>query len=95
MTFLIHADVAASITELKKDPMGTINAGFGNTVAILNRNEPAFYAVPPRLYEALLELADDAELAALVRKRIESNEPTIAARIDLAGNLTFDDAIHA
>ncbi len=95
MAFLIHADVAASITELKKDPMGTINAGLGNAVAILNRNEPAFYAVPPHLYEALLELADDDALAALVRKRIKSNEPAVAARIDQDGNLTFEDAIQA
>ncbi|AXL64452.1 plasmid stabilization protein, partial (plasmid) [Klebsiella pneumoniae subsp. pneumoniae] len=53
---------AASITELKRDPMGTFNAGEGAPVAILNRNEPAFYCVPPALYAQLMELLEDQEL---------------------------------
>lgn len=43
MAFQILTTTAASITELKRDPMGTFNAGDGAPVAILNRNEPAFY----------------------------------------------------
>lgn len=42
MAFQILTTTAASITELKRDPMGTFNAGEGAPVAILNRNEPAF-----------------------------------------------------
>lgn len=41
MAFQILTTTAASITELKRDPMGTFNAGDGAPVAILNRNEPA------------------------------------------------------
>jgi len=31
-------------------------------VAILNRNEPAFYCVPAKAYEAMLERIEDLEL---------------------------------
>ena len=42
MSNLIYATVTASVSELKKNPMGTVSAGQGQTVAILNRNAPAF-----------------------------------------------------
>ena len=80
MTYTVLADVAASVTELKKDPMGTIREGGGETVVILNRNEPAFYAVPPARYEAMLELIDDLRLAEIVRAR--AGEPTVRVDID-------------
>jgi antitoxin StbD len=38
--------------------MGTLAAGEGEPVAILNRNEPAFYGVPAGVYAALMESAD-------------------------------------
>lgn len=80
MTYAVLADVAASVTELKKDPMGTIREGGGETVVILNRNEPAFYAVPPARYEAMLEMIDDLRLAEIVRAR--AGEPTVRVDID-------------
>ena len=63
------ADLSASVTELKKDPMGIIRSGLGEAVVILNRNEPAFYAVPPAQYELMMQLIDDAHLAQLVKQR--------------------------
>jgi antitoxin StbD len=69
MTFPMLADTAASITELKKNPMGTVAAGMGGAVAILNRNEPAFYCVPAEAYEAMLEIIEDFELARIVEER--------------------------
>ena len=48
MTYQVLASTMASISELKKNPMGTVAAGDGAPVAILNRNEPAFYCVPAR-----------------------------------------------
>ncbi|MEE9102486.1 MULTISPECIES: type II toxin-antitoxin system Phd/YefM family antitoxin [Pseudomonas] len=80
MAHSVLADVAASITELKKDPMGTIEAGRGKTVVILNRNAPAFYAVPPDVYERMLEALDDAHLARLVKER--SDEPSREISLD-------------
>ena len=80
MAHSVLADVAASITELKKDPMGTIEAGRGKPVVIFNRNAPAFYAVPADVYERMLEALDDAHLARLVKER--SDEPSREISLD-------------
>lgn len=69
MPNIIHSDTTASISELKKNPMATVNAGAGSPVAILNHNQPAFYCVPAELYEQMLEYIDEQELAKLVTKR--------------------------
>ena len=76
----------ASITELKKNPMGTAQAGSGDVVAILNRND-----------KAMLDLIDDLKLVQEVQARLEANEPRVPARIvngDLVfkGEPGFDDA---
>ena len=65
----IFAQTSASVSELKRNPMGTVAAGEGFSVAILNRNEPAFYCVPAKAYEALLERIEDLELNALADAR--------------------------
>ena len=38
MPHVIHTAMTASVTDLKKNPMGTVAAGEGEAVAILNRN---------------------------------------------------------
>ena len=76
----MHASVTASVTELKRNPMGTVAAGDGATVAILNRNEPAFYCVPAKEYEAMQNMIEDAELNAIADARAES--PEIAVSLD-------------
>ncbi len=55
----------ASVSELKKNPMGSVAAGEGFPVAILNRNEPAFFCVPAKAYEAMLDRLEDLELNAV------------------------------
>lgn len=65
----IYAATTASVTELKKNPMGTVASGEGFPVAILNHNEPAFYCIPAKAYEALLERLEDLELNALADSR--------------------------
>lgn len=49
--------------------MGTVSAEDGYPVAILNRNQPAFYCVPAELYERMLDALDDQELVKLVNER--------------------------
>lgn len=80
MPHSIHASVTASITELKRNPMDTVAAGDGATVLILNRNEPAFYCVPAKEYEAMQDEIEDAELNAIADARAES--PEIAVLLD-------------
>ena len=69
MAYALLAQTAASVSELKKNPMGTVAAGDGLAVAILNRNEPVFYCIPAKAYEALLERLEDAELNAIADTR--------------------------
>lgn len=69
MANVILAETTASVSELKKNPMGTVAAGDGFPVAILNRNEPAFYCVPAKAYEALMDRLEDIELNAIADAR--------------------------
>jgi len=80
MPHIILSDTSASVSELKKNPMATVNAGDGYPVAILNRNQPAFYCVPAELYEQMLDALDDQDLVKLVNER--SNQPLIDVDLD-------------
>lgn len=81
MTYQILTTTAASITDLKRNPMGTVAEGEGSAVAILNRNEPAFYCVPPDLYAYYRELAEDAELNAVADERMKDLDP-VGVKLD-------------
>ena len=80
MANVILAETTASVSELKKNPMGTVAAGEGFPVAILNRNEPAFYCVPAKAYEALMDKLEDIELNAIADARKDQAE--IEVRLD-------------
>ncbi|MDR2875148.1 MAG: type II toxin-antitoxin system Phd/YefM family antitoxin [Methylobacillus sp.] len=80
MANLVLAETTASVSELKKNPMGTVAAGEGAPVAILNRNAPAFYCVPAKAYEALLEKLEDMELNAIADAR--KGQPIIKVKLD-------------
>jgi len=76
----IYADLSASVTDLKKNPMKILAAGEGSPVAILNRNEPVFYCVPAKNYEALLNKLEDFELNAIADAR--ANQAVIKVSLD-------------
>ena len=80
MASLILAEMTASVSELKRNPMGTVAAGEGAPVAILNRNEPAFYCVPAKAYEAMVDRLEDIELNAIADAR--RDEPVIKVTLD-------------
>jgi antitoxin StbD len=80
MAHIVLAETTASVSELKKDPMGTVAAGDGFPVAILNRNEPAFYCVPAKAFEAMMDRLDDIELNAIADAR--SGEKVVKIAID-------------
>jgi antitoxin StbD len=82
MANIVLAEVTASVSELKKNPMGTVAAGDGFPVVILNRNEPAFYCVPVKAYEALVEKLEDLELNALAEARKSDGKPLVKVRLD-------------
>lgn len=80
MAHAILAEIAASVSELKRNPMATVAAGEGAPVAILNRNEPAFYCVPAAAFAIMMEKLEDAELNATADAR--AGEPVIEVDLD-------------
>lgn len=80
MSFQILTQTAASITELKANPMKVVASGNGLPIAVLNHNEPAFYCVPAAAYEALMEALDDLDLVALIEAR--KNEASVEVSLD-------------
>jgi antitoxin StbD len=80
MPHAVFAEITASVSELKKNPMGTVAAGEGFPVAILNRNEPAFYCVPAKAFEAMMDRLEDIELLAIVEAR--RGQPRIRVKLD-------------
>jgi len=80
ITHPILADVSAGISELKKNPMAVVEQGDGAPVAILNRNQPVFYAIPAQAYELLIDKLDDLELLAMIESR--KDQPEIEVNID-------------
>lgn len=76
----ILADSSTSISELKKNPMAVVEQADGFPVAVLNRNQPAFYCVPAAAYELLMDKLEDIELAQMVKDR--ENQPEIEVDID-------------
>lgn len=70
----ILADNSTSISELKKNPMAVVEQGDGFPVAVLNRNQPAFYCVPAAAYELLMDKLEDIELAQIVEDRKDQLE---------------------
>ena len=78
MAHILLAETTASVSELKRNPMGTVAAGEGFPVAILNRNEPAFYCIPAKTYEALLNRLEDLELNAIADARQGQTEVEVS-----------------
>ncbi len=76
----VHAALTASVTELKRDPMGTVSSSDGDAIAILNRNEPVFYCVPAKKYAEMLEKLEDIELNEIADAR--RNSPSVRVSWD-------------
>jgi antitoxin StbD len=77
MTNLILTKITASISEFKKNPMAIVAEGEGFPVAILNRNKPAFYCIPAKAYEMLMDQLEDLELNALADAREDQPETEV------------------
>lgn len=78
----VLADVAISISELKKNPSAVLSGAAGATVAILNHNRVMGYMVPAEAYEAMMERLDDLERAQVAKARIDANEKPVRVSLD-------------
>ncbi len=65
----ILTEQAASITDLKRNPMGVIRESENGVIAILNRNQPAFYCLTPEIFAYMQELIENAELVRIAEER--------------------------
>ena len=67
----VEADIAVSVSDLKKNPSAIVENAAGGTVAVLNHNRVMAYMVPARTYEALIDALDDQALVEIIRARRE------------------------
>lgn len=90
---IVLADVAVSVSELKKNPSAVLSGANGSPVAVLNHNRVMGYMVPADVYEAMIERLDELELAQVVKTRLEANEPPVRVSLDdLIGEAEADIA---
>jgi len=80
MTTRILTEAAASISELKANPMKVALSAHGEAIAVLNRNEPAFYCIPADTYEFMMDHMEDLELLAIAEKR--KNEASVKVSLN-------------
>lgn len=85
------AEYVASISEFKAAPTRQLAAAEGEALAVLNHNKPAFYCLPPEMFERLRALEAESErlrIALAFERRC--NEST--SRITLE-ELSVDDSV--
>ena len=75
MTTRILTEAAASISELKANPMKVALSANGEAIAVLNRNEPAFYCIPANTYEFMMDHIENLELLSIAESR--ENEQSV------------------
>jgi antitoxin StbD len=80
MTTRILTEAAASISELKANPMKVAMSADGDAIAVLNRNEPAFYCIPAETYEFMMDHMEDLELLSIAESR--KKEDTIKVSLN-------------
>jgi len=67
----VEANIAVSVSDLKKNPSQVMAQAAGESVAVLNHNRVMAYMVPAARYEALMEHMDDLELAETIKMRAD------------------------
>ncbi|TBV00020.1 antitoxin [Stutzerimonas kirkiae] len=76
----IFADIAVSVSELKKNPSGVMANADGMPVAVLNHNRVMGYLVPAGLYESMVGRLEDLGLVEIAKAR--TGEKAIPVSLD-------------
>lgn len=63
-------DLTISMSDFKKNPAKVLREANAQPVAVLNHNKAAFYVIDPRLFEALIDEVEDAQLMPMLKARI-------------------------
>lgn len=69
----VEAEMAVSVSDLKKNPTAIVDGARGNAVAILNHNRVMAYMVPAETYEAIIDALDDQALIEIAKARAGEN----------------------
>lgn len=78
----ILADVAVSISDLKRNPAAVIEAAKQQQVAILNRNRPVAYLVSPEVWDHILDVFDERKLAREFGDRLDDIGDAVPVSLD-------------
>jgi len=76
--------MSASITDFKANPNAIIEQSGGEAIAVLKSNEPCFYAVPPKLFEAMteaMELLDNSSASISTLTSVISRDQGLVTKI--------------
>jgi antitoxin StbD len=76
----VEADLAVSVTDLKKNPAAAFEAAETQAVAVLNHNRVVGYIVSPVAWEGMLEALDDLRIIEQLEKT--KDEPRIRVTLD-------------
>ena len=66
---MLHIKTTIRIAELKRNPRAIIRISENLPIAILNHNEPEFYLLSAKVYDALLDMIDDTSLIETIKAR--------------------------
>jgi antitoxin StbD len=64
----VDADLAVSMSDLKRNPAAVVTAARDQAVAILNHNKVVGYLIAPEVWEYAQELNDDIKIGEKLRK---------------------------
>jgi antitoxin StbD len=76
----VEAEIAVSVSDLKRNPTAIMNEAGGSPVAVLNHNRVMAYMVPAETFEAMMEQLDDIKLAQIIKQR--SGEVPVHVALD-------------
>ena len=74
----VEAQLAVSVSDLKKNPTAIMARAGGEAVAVLNHNRVMAYMVPADAYEAMVERLDNLALAEIARARSDEAPVRVA-----------------
>nr|WP_295078287.1 antitoxin [uncultured Roseateles sp.] len=78
----VLAEIAVSMSELKKSPTAVLRQANNRPVAVLNHNRVAFYMVEPHFFETMLEELADQNLYRKAASRLADKARAIKVDID-------------
>lgn len=74
----LAAQIAISVSDLKKSPSAVLESASGETVAVLNHNRVMAYMVPAAAYEAMIDRLDDLALVETIRARADERPVSVS-----------------